>query len=369
MGYSSSVGEWCGRLIDESRSASCLCHACLRHPLDARRGPCCCPGRFTGRVPSPLVHPLCLLNQAGDTPLPERHRSSRHCMGPSSSRNTVFPVEHSWSLGRQALLCSPGHVPVPPRVSAPCFRRNHRPECARHGVWASLVFALPFPPRRPARLPALLPPVLSPLGLGAKTGSKVGAKIGAQRRPPFRRGSRARPASGSGRAAGAPPPCRGVASLPSARLDNAFWQIHRRGLGAPGPDQGCPLWLHAPRWTRRTWAIHPAALSRLWRGVASRDQPPEAPSFVDSVFRRWTQLEFLGVGHGSLLFAATAQQTNQGGVAGARPPFDSAWGQIRWSFGRTFHRLGTVVPCSFTSDRGIHVNRIGGRSAGADLPA
>ena len=74
MGYSSSVGEWCGRLIDESRSASCLCHACLRHPLDARRGQFCCPGRFTGRVfPRPLVHPLFPLNHAGETPLPERH--------------------------------------------------------------------------------------------------------------------------------------------------------------------------------------------------------------------------------------------------------------------------------------------------------
>ena len=165
-----------------------------------------------------------------------------------------------------------------------------------------------FPPRRPARLPALLPPVLSPLGLGAKTGTKIGTKIGATRRPPFRRGPRARPASEAGRPPGAPPPCRGCASGPSARLDNAFWPIHRRGLGAPGRDQGCPLWLPVPRWTRRTGAIHPAALSRLRRGVASRDQPPEEPSFFDSVFRRWTRLEFLGVGHGSRPCAATAQQ-------------------------------------------------------------
>ena len=310
MGDSSSVGECCGRLIDESRSASCLCHACLRHPLDARRGPCFGSGRFTGRVPSPFVHPLCPRNHARETPLPDRHGSSGHCMGPSPSRTTVFPVEHSWSLGRQALLCSTGHVPVPPRGSATCSRRNHRPEGLRHGVWARLVFALPFPPHRPAHLPALLPPVLSPFELGAKTGTKIGTKIGATRRPPCRRGSRARPAARAGRAAGAPPPCRGVASLPSARLDNAFWQIHRRDLGAPGPDQGCPLWLPVPRWTRRTGAIHPAALSRLRRGVASRDQPPEAPSFGDSGCRRWTPLAFLGVGHGSLLFAATAQQTN-----------------------------------------------------------
>ena len=127
---------------------------------------------------------------------PDRLRSSGHVMGPSPSRTTVFPVEPSWSLGRPALLCSPGHVPVPPRDSATFFRRNRRPECVRHGVWASLVFALPFSPHRPARLPALLPPVLSPLGLGAKTGTKIGTKIGATRRPPCRRGSRARPAAG-----------------------------------------------------------------------------------------------------------------------------------------------------------------------------
>ena len=227
-----------------------------------------------------------------------------------------FP-DHGFSRGTlpgrwaaRPSLCSPGHVPVPPRDSATFFRRNRRPECVRHGVWASLVFALPFSPHRPARLPALLPPVLSPLGLGAKTGTKIGTKIGATRRPPCRRGSGARPAAGQAGRRERHRPCRGVASGPSARLNNAFWPIHRRGLGAPGPDQGCPLWLHAPRWTRRTWAIHPAALSRLRRGVASRDQPPKEPSFFDSVFRHWTRLEFLGVGHGSLPCAATAQQTN-----------------------------------------------------------
>ncbi len=109
----------------------------------------------------------------------------------------------------------------------------------------------------------------------------------------------------------------------------------------------------------------PAALSRLGRGVVSRDQPPEAPSFVDSDFRRWTRLEFLGVGHGSLPWPVTAQQTKQGGVAGAQPPVGSAWGQTRWSFGRPSHRLGPMVPGSFTSHLSMHVNRIGGRFAGA----
>ena len=89
--------------------------------------------------------------------------------------------------------------------------------------------------------------------------------------------------SGPGRVPGAPAPGGGSASWPNAPLDAAFWPIHRRGLGAPGR---APLWLHAPRWTRRTWAIHPAALSRLLRGVASRDQPPGNP--LGS--RRWTRL-------------------------------------------------------------------------------
>ena len=56
-------------------------------------------------------------------------------------------------------------------------------------------------------------------------------------------------------------------------------------------------------------------------------------------------------------------------VAGARPHVGSARRQTHWSFGRPPHRLGTMVPGSFTSDLAIHVNRIGGRSAGADLTA
>ena len=165
-------------------------------------------------------------------------------------------------------------------------------------------------------------------------------------------------------ASGAPPPGGGYASLRNAPLDVAFSQIHRRGLGVPGLAQGCPLWRHAPRWTRRTWAIHPAALSRLLRGVASRDQPQGNPSGS----RRWTRLS-PGVGHGSLPCAVTAQQTNQSGVAGASPLFGSTWGSRRWSSGRPSPRLGPRGPGSFTSARGSHVNRTGRRSAGADLLA
>ncbi len=88
-------------------------------------------------------------------------------------------------------------------------------------------------------------------------------------------------------------PCGGCASGPTARLDNAFWPLHRRSLGAPGPAQGSPLWRHALRWTRRTWAIHPAALSRLLRGVASRDQPPERLC-IRTPSRRCTRLSSRG---------------------------------------------------------------------------
>ena len=172
------------------------------------------------------------------------------------------------------------------------------------------------------------------------------------------------PTACHGRAPGAPSPGGGCASLRNAPLDAAVSQIHRRGLGAPGPAQGEPLWHHAPRWTRRTWAIHPAALSRLLRGVASRDQPQGNPSGS----RRWTLLA-PGVGHGSLPCAATAQPTKQKGVAGAPPLFGSAGGPRRWFSGRPSPRLGPRVSGSFPSDLAIHVNRTGGRFAGAHRSA
>ena len=78
---------------------------------------------------------------------------------------------------------------------------------------------------------------------------------------------------------------------------------------------------------------------------------------------------FPGVGHGSLPCTATAQQTKQESVAGAPPPFGSSWGPTRWFSGRPSPRLGPRGPDSFPSDLAIHVNRISGRSAGADLSA
>ena len=133
------------------------------------------------------------------------------------------------------------------------------------------------------------------------------------------------------------------------------------------PPRGAPSGTTPPRWTRRTWAIHPAALSRLLRGVASRDQPPERLRFAPPPAAG--RGLFPGVGHGSLPCAATAQQTKQESVAGAPPPFGSAWGPIRWFFGRPSPRLGPRVSGSFTSNLVIHVNRIGGRFAGADRAA
>ncbi len=130
------------------------------------------------------------------------------------------------------------------------------------------------------------------------------------------------------------------------------------------PPRGAPSGSVPPRWTRRTWAIHPAALSRLGRGVASRDQPQGNP--LGS--RRWTRLS-PGVGHGSLPCAATAQQTKQESVAGAPPSFGSAWGPTRWFSGRPSPRLGPRVAGSFTLAQGSHVNRTGGWPAGADWPA
>ena len=60
------------------------------------------------------------------------------------------------------------------------------------------------------------------------------------------------------------------------------------------PPRGAPSGATPPAGRGRTWAIHPAALSRLLRGVASRDQPQERPR-LHSVSRRWTRLGFLGL--------------------------------------------------------------------------
>ena len=92
------------------------------------RPPCCATRAFVTRSTLAGVHSVvpadsrgvfhapcaspCPRNPAGDTTLPERPRSSGHVMGPSPSRNTVFPVKHP---GRWAAR----HSCVPPDMS-PC---------------------------------------------------------------------------------------------------------------------------------------------------------------------------------------------------------------------------------------------------------
>ena len=154
MGDSSLVGEWCGRLIDESRSASCLCHACLRPPLAARRGPCCCPGRFKGRVPSPLVHPLCPLNHAGGHAPAGPTRFQRTCHG-----SFPFP-DHGFPSGTLLVVGPPG---------TPVFHRT----CPRATPWLSHLF--PTEPSARVRSTGRLgPPGVRPGFLATSTGTSTG---------------------------------------------------------------------------------------------------------------------------------------------------------------------------------------------------
>ncbi len=178
-----------------------------------------------------------------------------------------------------------------------------------------------------------------------------------------------------GRVSGAPPPGGGSASLRNAPLVAAFSKIHRRGLGAPGPAQGCPLWRRAPRWMRRTWAIHPAALSRLLRGVASRDQPPErlrfapppaagrglnswgwsrlTPARRDSaaaqpVRRRWgSPSRRLGLGAEPLVFRSPVTSSGAGGAGlihvGSRDPREPHRRPVRWGDPVRLTRFGNRV--------------------------
>ena len=87
------------------------------------------------------------------------------------------------------------------------------------------------------------------------------------------------------RAAGAPPPCRGFASLPNAPLDAAFQQIHRSGPGAPGRYQGrSPSGSSPPAGRGGLGPFTPLrclgfcegsqAVTNPWRGCASLHLPP-----------------------------------------------------------------------------------------------
>ncbi len=103
---------------------------------------------------------------------------------------------------------------------------------------SSRVFPQAVPFNAPLDSPFNSPP---PTVSGQSRGQYRGELSGERReKQPWQdeRPGEAMSGSWEGRAAGTPRPCRGVASWPSARLHNAFWPIHRRGLGAPGPNEG-----------------------------------------------------------------------------------------------------------------------------------
>ena len=157
----------------------------------------------------------------------------------------------------------------------------------------------PFPPRLPPRLPAclpaLLPPVLSPLGLGAKTGSKVGAKIGAQRRPPFRRGSRARPASGQAgrrerrRQAEASPLCQvRVWTTLFGKFTVAAWERQ-------APTRGAPSGSRFPAGRGGPGPFTPLRCPGFGEGSPAVTNPQKSPRFLTRSFATGRGLNFWGL--------------------------------------------------------------------------
>ena len=178
--------------------------------------------------------------------------------GPLRSRGEGPPL--SREPPRDGHLSLPFHVASPLRLVPARPRRfsgklvgNFRQPAvaARDAMTApvhSPCLAAPswFSPRGRGRGPPILP-MTSPLTdvRGGFTGKCIGEIAGRSDRP-----WGALSTACQGRASGAPPPGGGCASLRNAPLDAAVAQIHRRGLGAPGPAQGGPLWHPAPRWTR-----------------------------------------------------------------------------------------------------------------------
>ena len=103
--------------------------------------------------------------------------------------------------------------------------------------------------------------------------------------------------SWEGRAAGAPPPCRGVASGPSARLDNAFWPIHRRSLGAPSPDEGrfSPLVARRPLDAGDVGHSPPLRCPGFGEGSPAVTNPQKSPRFLTRPFATGRGLNFWGL--------------------------------------------------------------------------
>ena len=103
--------------------------------------------------------------------------------------------------------------------------------------------------------------------------------------------------SWEGRAAGTPRPCRGVASWPSARLHNAFWPIHRRGLGAPGPDEGrsSPLAPHCPLDAGGCGPFTPLRCHGFGERSQAATNPQKSPRFVTRSLAAERGLNFWGL--------------------------------------------------------------------------
>ena len=185
---------------------------------------------------------------------------------------------------------------------------------------------------------------------------------------------------------GAPPPCRGCASWPTARLHNAFGQFTVAACERQAPTRGAPSGSapaagrgeRAPFTPLRCHGFREGsrAATNPRRGIASLSLTRlNAACFLGLVPARflrtfWGALDF-AVLHTFLRLVAT-RDSAAGPPVRRRwgwPHFGSAWGPSRGPCGRPSHPLGRVVPGSVTSNLAIHVTRTGGRSAGADLAA
>ena len=95
------------------------------------------------------------------------------------------------------------------------------------------MFAAPswFEPRLRGRGPPILPLYHPLLPVQGRFSGELTGYIGGLSGRPWGE----MPTACPGLAPGAPPPGGGCASLRNAPLDAAFSQIHRQGLGAPGP--------------------------------------------------------------------------------------------------------------------------------------
>lgn len=218
------------------------------------------PGRRRGHSEHRVKSCLCTLIPSRDV-----NPSLPFCVSFSSDcRSPYQPVSQGNWLVNSLQTFSPCGAPGRCRVTRPAPRT--RP-CSRP------FYRRFYPCRDPCHASVVTLPVNKAL----------------HRPPPSHRRSRDRPVSSYGRAPGTPAPCGGCASWPTARLDNAFWPLHRRGLGAPGPAQGEPLWRHAPRWTRlQSWGWSRLAPSAYVDAQFPAFLGRVVPHFLDAFSRAGT---------------------------------------------------------------------------------